>query len=80
MSGAALRPGATLHSVGRLPSVEELGALIERLARARQELRASCAGAEALEQNRLELGCAQRRLSQALIDRHLPHNPARRAA
>lgn len=54
------------------PSVEELQALIDRLTAERQQLRATKADLEVLEQNRREIAATQWRLSYALIERYLP--------
>jgi hypothetical protein len=50
--------------------VEELGELIERLVRERQQLRGAGAAPRRLEANRLELIRAHRALTGALIERH----------
>jgi hypothetical protein len=50
--------------------VEELGDLIERLVRERQQLRGAGAVRPLLEENRLELIRAQWALAGALIERH----------
>ena len=52
--------------------VEELRELIAALVARRQQLRALSAGRATLEQNRLELACAQRELGHALVEQHLP--------
>ena len=74
MDGSALRlerdPG--LRRRAARPDVDALQARIDELVRARQELRTGSSGTVDLERNRLELARAQRELSLALIDRHLP--------
>jgi hypothetical protein len=50
--------------------VEELGELIERLVRERQQLRGAGAARPRLEANRLELIRAHWALTGALIERH----------
>ena len=54
------------------PTVEALTEEIGRIVAERQELRAAGADAEVLEENRRRLTDAQSRLSQLLIERHLP--------
>ena len=56
--------------------VETLSAKIRALVAKRQELRAARVTADALEQNRIELVRSQWELSRALIERHLPGEPA----
>jgi len=56
--------------------VETLSAKIRALVAKRQELRAARVTADALEQNRIELARSQWELSRALIERHLPGEPA----
>jgi len=56
--------------------VETLSAKIRALVVKRQELRAARVTADALEQNRIELVRSQWELSRALIERHLPGEPA----
>jgi hypothetical protein len=53
-------------------SVESLGEEIGRIVADRQALREAGAGSAALEENRRRLAAAQSRLSQLLIERHLP--------
>ena len=54
------------------PTVEALTREIGRIVAERQELRAAGAAPEVLEENRRRLTDAQSRLSQLLIERHLP--------
>ena len=53
-------------------TVESLTEEIGRIVAERQELRASGAGFDVLEENRRRLARAQSELSQLLIARHLP--------
>jgi hypothetical protein len=53
-------------------TVESLGEEIGRIVAARQALREAGADSQALEENRRRLAAAQSRLSQLLIERHLP--------
>ena len=53
-------------------TVESLTEEITRLVAERQQLRAGGAERDALEANRRRLAAAQGRLSQLLIERHLP--------
>ncbi|MGH3002838.1 MAG: hypothetical protein ACRDM1_09310 [Gaiellaceae bacterium] len=53
-------------------TVESLTEEIGRIVAERQELRASGAGAAALEENRSRLAASQSALSRLLIERHLP--------
>jgi hypothetical protein len=53
-------------------TVETLAEEIGRIVTERQELRASGAGQEELEENRRRLANAQSKLSHLLIERHLP--------
>ena len=53
-------------------SVETLTEEIGRIVAERQELRATGAGPVELEENRRRLAAAQSRLSELLIERHLP--------
>ena len=46
----------------------------------RQTLRSTSAPQEAIERNRIQIARAQWELAHALIDRHLPAEPARSAA
>jgi len=55
-------------------TVETLTAEISRIVAERQELRATGASFEVLEENRRRLAAAQSALSQLLIDRHLPRS------
>jgi len=64
----------------RHASVESLVILVAELVAERQELRTTCAGATAIERNRLHLARAQWELGLALIERHLPETPAETAA
>jgi hypothetical protein len=54
-----------------MSSVECLQERLSVLVAERQALRDRNAGRDELESNRLEVGCRQRQLSQALIDLHL---------
>ena len=54
------------------PTVEALTEEIGRIVAERQELRACSAAPEVLEENRRRLTAAQNRLSELLIERHLP--------
>ena len=53
-------------------TVESVNLEIERVVAERQALRAAGADAATLEENRQRLASAQARLSQLLIERHLP--------
>jgi hypothetical protein len=53
---------------------------IAELVAERQELRGADASAGAIERNRVRIARAQWELGHALIDRHLPAEPARSAA
>jgi hypothetical protein len=53
---------------------------IAELVTERQTLRSAGAPPAALEQNRLRIARAQWELAHALIDRHVPAEPARSAA
>jgi hypothetical protein len=53
-------------------TVETLTAEISRIVAQRQELRASGAATDVLEENRRRLAAAQNELSQLLIARYLP--------
>ncbi len=53
-------------------TVETLTEEIGRIVAERQELRAAGAGQVELEENRRRLAAAQSRLSDLLIERHLP--------
>jgi hypothetical protein len=57
---------------GSTSTVETLAEEIAEIVVERQRLRAGGATREALEENRRSLADAQNRLSQLLIDRHLP--------
>ena len=59
--------------------IEEMHDLIARLVAERQELRARGASADALEENRQEIGRRQRELALALIARY-GADPVRSAA
>lgn len=59
--------------------VECLQEAVLRLVLERQELHDQRAGCDELESNRLEIGRLNRQLSQALIDRYLPHAAPRAA-
>jgi hypothetical protein len=61
-------------------SVESLVVHIAELVAERQELRGTDASAGAIERNRIKIARAQWELGHALIDRHLPAEPARSAA
>jgi len=61
-------------------SVEALAVLIAELVSERQRLRVSGAPPAAIERNRLQIARAQWELAHALIERHLPVEPARNAA
>lgn len=70
-----LRPARFRRS--RTPaSADELAAQIAQLVAERQQLRESGAGEASLERNRLQIARAQWELGHALIDRHLPAEPA----
>jgi hypothetical protein len=56
----------------RTHSIESLTVEISRIVAERQELRATGADADTLEENRRRLAAAQARLSQLLIERYLP--------
>ncbi len=60
------------RGVRQPPTVEVLTEEIGRIVAERQELRAAGAAADVLEANRRRLTEAQHRLSQLLIERHLP--------
>jgi hypothetical protein len=62
----------TAVSLPHSESVESLSERIRSAVHERQALRASFAGREELEHNRLEIVALQRRLSDALIARFLP--------
>ena len=53
-------------------TIESVNLEIERVVAERQALRAASADAPTLEENRRRLAEAQARLSQLLIERHLP--------
>jgi regulator of replication initiation timing len=55
-----------------LDNVESLSERIAELVRQRQDLRATAADAETLEQNRLEIARMQQHLSEALIREYRP--------
>ena len=55
-------------------TVESLSEEIGRIVAERQELRASGASFDVLEENRRRLAQAQSRLSELLIARHLPRS------
>jgi hypothetical protein len=61
-------------------TVEILAVRIAELVVERQQLRVSGAPPAAVERNRLQIARAQWELAHALIDRHLPVEPARSAA
>lgn len=61
----ASRDNAVRHTVETLAG--EIGSIVSE----RQTLRAACAPAQALEENRRRLVEAQARLSRLLIERHL---------
>jgi len=63
---AAQETSAVRHTVETL--TEEIGRIVAE----RQELRASGAGHDRLEENRHRLATAQSRLSNLLIERYLP--------
>jgi hypothetical protein len=75
MNDSALRPDRqpdVRPPVASPAAVEALARRIDELVRERQDLRRARARVDDLERNRLELVRAQRDLSLALIDRHLP--------
>jgi hypothetical protein len=74
-----LRPSRFRRSRNRVP-VEALVGRIEELVAERQELRAASASSAAIERNRVQIARAQWELAHALIDRHLPAEPAKAAA
>ena len=57
-------------------SADELAAQIAHLVAERQQLREHGASEASLERNRLQIARAQWELGHALIDRHLPAEPA----
>jgi hypothetical protein len=57
-----------------MASVECLEETLRTLVAERQALREQGAGRDTLESNRVEVARLQRRLSRALISRHLPHD------
>ena len=57
-----------------MASVESLEAALRERVAERQALRERHAGRDVLESNRLEVARLQRRLSRALISRHLHRN------
>ena len=61
-------------------SVESLVVQIAQLVTERQQLRGADASAASIERNRVQIARAQWELAHALIDRHLPVEPARSAA
>jgi len=67
---AAQETSAVRHTVETL--TEEIGRIVAE----RQELRASDAGHDRLEENRRRLATAQSRLSNLLIERYLPQSGA----
>ena len=62
----AAQESAVRHTVETL--IEEIGRIVAE----RQELRASGAGHDLLEENRRRLATAQSRFSNLLIERYLP--------
>ena len=60
------------HGMRPAPTVEGLTEEIGRIVIERQELRASGADTDRLEENRLRLAAVQRQLSQLLIARYHP--------
>jgi hypothetical protein len=60
--------------------VDVLAVRITELVTERQRLRVSEAPLAAIERNRLQIARAQWELAHALIDQHLPVEPARTAA
>jgi hypothetical protein len=73
MTTSSLRQLVSPEHESAARSVEDLQALIGRLAVERQQLRESKAGHDVLERNRVDLLEAQRELSHALIARYVPH-------
>jgi hypothetical protein len=61
-------------------TVESLVLRIAELVTERQDLRNAGAPQAAIERNRVQLARAQWELAHALIDRHVPLEPARSAA
>jgi hypothetical protein len=78
---SALRPLSFRFRPRRVtPTVESLNEQLGMLTRQRQELRATGAGAVALERNRVAIAGAQWELSYALIQRYLPQPAAAQSA
>lgn len=67
---------AARDNLALLQTVETLAAEIGRIVAERQDLRAAGASSAVLEENRRRLAAAQSRLSQLLIERHLPADGA----
>jgi len=69
---AARKPNRRVELLDMTRTVESLTAEIGRIVAERQELRASGASFDVLEENRRRLAKAQSELSQLLIARYLP--------
>src|SRR3954470_6958398 len=80
--GPAFRPlrGPRFRRSRNRHTVEALAERLSVLVFERQQLRATGAPPAAIERNRVQIARAQWELSHALIDRHLPAEPARSAA
>ena len=81
-SGPSLKPlrKSRFRRARSRDTVEALAMRITELVGERQRLRVTGAPSAAIERNRLQIARAQWELAHALIDRHLPVEPARSAA
>jgi hypothetical protein len=68
--------GATFIRVNPVDTIDSVSAEIQRLVGERQELRASGASPDELEENRRAIARAQSRYSRLLIQHYLPRSAA----